>query len=229
MTNRPPDRYRPTLSGVSFSAARPIDLIPPMMTSHVSTATAMPVIHGGTPTIVRITRAIEFVCVNGVVVRAATPGDERVDPGERRRFQAVAQVVHRARARDAVARVAERHAEHGLRELHGGRDEPVAPDPEERAGPARDDARGHAGDVAGADRRRQGRHERLERRQNADRALLALRDERAERIAEAANLDDAVARREEEAAAKQQNQQPRHEEVVGQRLDGRGYRGRNHQ
>ena len=39
MTNSPPARYEPTLSGVSFSAARPIDLMPPMITSHVSTAT----------------------------------------------------------------------------------------------------------------------------------------------------------------------------------------------
>ena len=73
MTKIPPARYRPTLRGVSFSAARPIDLMPPMMTSHVSTATVTPVPHFGTPSVVSITSAIEFVCVNGVVVSAATP------------------------------------------------------------------------------------------------------------------------------------------------------------
>ena len=63
----------PTFAGASFSKARPIDLIPPMMTSHVSTATTTPDTHVGTPTCVCATSAIEFVCVKGVVVSAATP------------------------------------------------------------------------------------------------------------------------------------------------------------
>ena len=117
ITNRPPDRYRPTLSGVSFSAARPIDLMPPMTTSHVSTATAMP----DDPR--RHAERSPHHERDRVGLRerrrrqGGDAGDERVDPGERRRFQAVAQVVHRARCAWAVARVAERHAEHGLREL----------------------------------------------------------------------------------------------------------------
>ena len=60
------------MSGESFSAARPIDLIPPMITSHVSTAMAMPETIRGMPTTVSSTSAIEFGCVNGVVVSAAT-------------------------------------------------------------------------------------------------------------------------------------------------------------
>jgi hypothetical protein len=50
-----------------------MDLIPPMITSHVSTAIARPDTHFGTPTCVFITSAIELVCVNGVVVSAAMP------------------------------------------------------------------------------------------------------------------------------------------------------------
>ena len=44
-----------------------------MITSQVSTATTTPDTHSGTPTCVFITSAIEFVCVNGVVVSAAMP------------------------------------------------------------------------------------------------------------------------------------------------------------
>ena len=44
-----------------------------MITSHASTATTTPVIQVGTPAFVCHTRAIEFVCVNGVVVSAAMP------------------------------------------------------------------------------------------------------------------------------------------------------------
>ena len=50
----------------------PIDLMPPMMTSHVSTAMAMPETSFGMPTTVFSASAIEFGCVNGVVVSAAT-------------------------------------------------------------------------------------------------------------------------------------------------------------
>jgi hypothetical protein len=72
MTIRPPARYRPTFSGDSFAAARPIDLMPPMITSHVSTATAIPMTTFGIPKTLLTTSAIEFGCVNGVVVSAAT-------------------------------------------------------------------------------------------------------------------------------------------------------------
>jgi hypothetical protein len=59
------------LSGDSFSAARPIDEMPPMITSHVSTAIAIPDASLGKPNTVSSTSAIEFGCVNGVVVNAA--------------------------------------------------------------------------------------------------------------------------------------------------------------
>jgi hypothetical protein len=73
ITIRPPARYNPTFSGASFSAARPIDLIPPMITAQVSTATTTPVTHVGIPNTLSCATAIEFGCVNGVVVSAATP------------------------------------------------------------------------------------------------------------------------------------------------------------
>ncbi len=60
------------MSGDSFSAALPIDLMPPMMTSHVSTAMTMPETSRGMPSTVSSTSAIELGCVNGVVVSAAT-------------------------------------------------------------------------------------------------------------------------------------------------------------
>ena len=47
--------------------------MPPMITSQVSTATTTPDTHLGMPTCVFITSAMEFVCVNGVVVSAAMP------------------------------------------------------------------------------------------------------------------------------------------------------------
>ncbi len=73
MTTAPPTRYSPTFSGASFSAARPIDLIPPMMTAHVSTATMTPTTQVGQPKTLFTATAIEFGCVKGVVVSAATP------------------------------------------------------------------------------------------------------------------------------------------------------------
>ena len=73
MTSRPPARYRTTLAGASFSAARPIDFTPPMITSHVSTATRTPVTRVGTRNWLSRTTAIELGCVKGVVVRAAIP------------------------------------------------------------------------------------------------------------------------------------------------------------
>ena len=60
------------MSGESFSAALPIDLIPPMMTSHVSTAMAIPETMRGIPTTEFSTSAMELGCVKGVVVSAAT-------------------------------------------------------------------------------------------------------------------------------------------------------------
>ena len=60
------------MSGDSFSATRPIDLMPPMMTSHVSTAIATPEASRGMPTTLFSTSAIELGCVKGVVVSAAT-------------------------------------------------------------------------------------------------------------------------------------------------------------
>ncbi|MNC95423.1 hypothetical protein D3C83_125420 [compost metagenome] len=74
------------MSGDSFSTARPIDLMPPMITAHVSTANASPVKNAVRLTVPNtgsvmsplgntcpIAIAIEFGCVNGVVVNAATP------------------------------------------------------------------------------------------------------------------------------------------------------------
>jgi hypothetical protein len=73
ITMSPPPRYSPTFSGVSFSAARPIARMPPMTTSQASTASTTPESHRGTPACVCQTSAIELVCVNGVVVSAASP------------------------------------------------------------------------------------------------------------------------------------------------------------
>ena len=72
ITISPPVRYRPTLRGDSFSAALPIDAIPPMITSQVRTAIVMPEASLGIPNTVSSTSAIEFGCVKGVVVSAAT-------------------------------------------------------------------------------------------------------------------------------------------------------------
>ena len=72
ITMRPPARYKITLSGASRSAVRPIDVTPPMMTSQVSTAMAIPDPHVGMANWLSSTIAIELGCVNGVVVSAAT-------------------------------------------------------------------------------------------------------------------------------------------------------------
>ena len=50
MTISPPARYKPTFKGDNFSAAHPIDLMPPMMTSHVSMAIVIPDASFGMPT-----------------------------------------------------------------------------------------------------------------------------------------------------------------------------------
>jgi hypothetical protein len=56
-----------------ISAARPIDLMPPMMTSQASTATMTPETRVGMPNWLFHTTAMEFGWVKGVVVRAAIP------------------------------------------------------------------------------------------------------------------------------------------------------------
>ncbi len=78
ITNSPPARYKPTLSGVSRSAALPMDWMPPMITSHVSTAISTPEAQVGTPNCVFQTSAIELVCVNGVVVKRRHARNQRV-------------------------------------------------------------------------------------------------------------------------------------------------------
>ena len=58
-----------------------------MITSHVSTAMTTPDTRRGTPTTVSRTSAIEFGCVNGVVVSAATAATSanvQASAGERR-------------------------------------------------------------------------------------------------------------------------------------------------
>ena len=73
MTISPPARYSPTFRGASFSAARPMLFTPPITTSHVSTAITTPEAHGGMENWLCHTTAMEFGCVKGVVVSAATP------------------------------------------------------------------------------------------------------------------------------------------------------------
>ena len=55
----------------------------------------MPETSFGMPTTVFSASAIEFGCVNGVVVSAATAATSANSPREARRPQSVAQVVHR--------------------------------------------------------------------------------------------------------------------------------------
>ena len=188
ITISPPARYKPTFSGESRSAARPIDLIPPMMTSHVSTATRCRTTLD-TPNTLLTTSAIEFGCVNGVVVSAATPRRARTarrGPAiASRRAGSTSGPKHRP-----AANLPERQAERGLRELDRHGHEPVHPDPEEGAGTARDDRRRHARDVAGADRRRQRGHERLKRRQRTRPCRALAARTRSTSLAESANLHD---------------------------------------
>ena len=61
------------MSGASFSAARPMDFMPPMITSQASTAMARPETQVGMRSWLRNTTAMELGWVKGVVVRAATP------------------------------------------------------------------------------------------------------------------------------------------------------------
>ena len=95
---RPPTRYRPTLSGDSLSAARPIDLIPPMITSHVSTA-----IDDADDDLRNAERRVFDDERDRVRLRERRRrqrrdgGDERKHPREARRPQSIAQVVHRPR------------------------------------------------------------------------------------------------------------------------------------
>src|SRR3954453_7749015 len=87
MTMSPPNRYSPTFIGDNFSAARQIDLMPPMITSHVKIAIVIPDASFGIPTTVFNTSAIELGCVNGVVVNAApaaTSAKVHASHGDRR-------------------------------------------------------------------------------------------------------------------------------------------------
>ena len=61
------------MRGESFSTARPMDFTPPMITSHVRTAMMAPDTQGLIENSDWNATAIEFGCVKGVVVRAATP------------------------------------------------------------------------------------------------------------------------------------------------------------
>ena len=79
------------------------------------------------------TSAIEFVCVNGVVVSAATPATTRVGHASAGDSARRAGSTSGPTARRPAARFAERQAEHGFGELDRRREEAVAPDPEERA------------------------------------------------------------------------------------------------
>jgi len=124
--DEPADQVEPDLQRRQLLRARPIDFTPPMITSHVSTAIASPAQSLGTPNWLLITSAIEFGWVNGVVVSAATPRDESVDPRERRRTETVAQVVHRTRRDAGAVRDAELQAERRLAELDRGGKEPYA-------------------------------------------------------------------------------------------------------
>jgi hypothetical protein len=73
MTTRPPATYRNTFAGESHCITRPIEVMPPMITSHASTASTTPVTHVGTWNWLAKTTAMELGCVPGVVVSAATP------------------------------------------------------------------------------------------------------------------------------------------------------------
>ncbi len=73
------------MAGASFSATRPIDFTPPMMTSQVRAATTTPVTRGFTRNWLSITLAIELGCVKGVVVSAAIPARSAYTQPSRRR------------------------------------------------------------------------------------------------------------------------------------------------
>ena len=73
------------MAGASFSATRPIDFTPPMITSQVSTATTNPVARVGTRNWLSRTTAIELGCVKGVVVSAAIPARSAYTQPSRRR------------------------------------------------------------------------------------------------------------------------------------------------
>jgi hypothetical protein len=73
ITIDPPTRYSATFKGASASAARPIHWMPPRITAATTTASAMPTSQVGVPNTALTASAIEFGCVNGVVVSTATP------------------------------------------------------------------------------------------------------------------------------------------------------------
>jgi hypothetical protein len=72
--------------------------------------------------------------------------------------------------------VADRKESFGVLRRHP--DEARHPHPEQSTGPSKGDRRGHAGDVSGADGRRQGRHQRLEVGNVARRPRLFADDKR---------------------------------------------------
>ena len=73
ITMSPPTRYSPTFSGDSFSATRPIDLMPRMMTAQTRTAIADAGDPGRHAEHAVEHQAIELGWVKGVVVSAPTP------------------------------------------------------------------------------------------------------------------------------------------------------------
>ena len=127
----------------------------------------MPVARGGTRSWLASTTATELGWVNGRRRQCGDAGDQRVEPAQARHREPVAQVVHGARRQPASGQRAVADAQDGLGELDGRGHRAVGPDPEQRAGAAGHDRRGHAGDVAGADRGRERRGEGLERRESA--------------------------------------------------------------
>ena len=146
-------------------------------------------------------------------------GNQREDPRQRRRAETIAQVVHRSRQHRVAAGLAERHAEDRLRELDRGGDEAIHPDPEERAGTARDDRRRDPGDVAGPDRRAERRHERLKWRQRARAFAGAPHQRHPPGLTEPPDLDEPGSHRQPRASSQQHQDDPRHEQRVGQRFD----------
>ena len=187
------------MSGESFSAARPIDLIPPMITSHVSTAIATPETSVGTPN-TRVEHERDRVGLReGRRRQRRDAGDECEEPREER-----ATAGHRAGSTSGPTAPSSPRTSRNVRpstasrELDRRRHEPVDPDPEERARAARHDAGRDAGDVAGADRGAERRHERLKRRQHAVAPTPPPTNATRQRLAEAPHLHEPGAQRQEE-------------------------------
>ena len=143
-------------------------------------------------------------------------GEQREQPAQAlaqpRPADAARQVVHRP-AGLLAARVgaAELDRQHRLGELGGHAHQAGHPHPEQRAGTAERDRRRHADDVAGADGRRQRRHQRLEVGDVPLGALLAAHDQpQPERVPQLGELQAAQPDRQEQPGQQQQrNQQKR--------------------